>query len=209
MKNTLTVGKGYLPEGSVTQEIPAFRPCVKHFGGTSGERVKQVWGLPGLVMFLHKRWHCCPGARPAMDGNRENFPVENSVGGGHSLSLRGQVEGVQEGGTRPGKGCERSQDCQAPSPLTSESLQQTGLSSPVPSRQKGLSVSGVCLPLRAASGSVRVLCPPPLPSYGPLASSAAAASPQVHSALVLLLCCRHLPFPHCPGLCPFRGLWGG
>ena len=26
LKNTLTGGKGYLPEGSVTEEIPAFRP---------------------------------------------------------------------------------------------------------------------------------------------------------------------------------------
>ena len=79
LKNTLTGGKGYLPEGSVTEEIPAFRPCVKHFRGASGEQVKQAWGLPGLVMFLH--WSRCA---PSMDGYRENFPVEDSVGGGNS-----------------------------------------------------------------------------------------------------------------------------
>ena len=103
--------------------------------------------------------------------------------------VTGRVEGVQEGGTRPGKGCERSQDRRsgALSPDL-ESLQQTGLSSPAPCRRQEEcapktsplwnSVSGVRLRLRAASGSVRALCPTPLPSYEPLALSAVAASPR-------------------------------
>ena len=103
--------------------------------------------------------------------------------------VTGRVEGVQEGGRRPGKGCKRSQDRRsgALSPDL-ESLQQTGLSSPAPCRRQEEcapktsplwnSVSGVRLRLRAASGSVRALCPTPLPSYEPLALSAVAASPR-------------------------------
>lgn len=91
----------------------------------------------------------------------------------------------------------------APSPLTSESLQQIGLSSPAPSRRQEEcahktsalwnSVSGVRLPLRAASRSVRAPCPTPLPSYEPLALSAVAASPRFAALAPPLRCPRPRP----------------
>ena len=74
----------------------------------------------------------------------------------------------------------------APSPLTSESLQQIGLSSPAPSRRQEEcahktsalwnSVSGVRLPLRAASRSVRSYINPLLKTIISIPCSSASLS---------------------------------
>lgn len=142
---------------------------MKHFGGASGEPVKQAWGLPGLVMFLH--WSRCA---PSVDGYRENFPAEDSVGGGDSPSLRGGRRVCRRAGRGRGRGAGGHRPVgRAPSPLTSESLPQTRLSSPAPpaGRRKApgkrplwgtLFLGSVYL--SAASGSVRALCPTPLPA---------------------------------------------
>ena len=141
---------------------------MKHFGGASGEPGKQAWGLPGLVTFLH--WSRCA---PSADGYRElscrGFSWRRRL-----TVPAGRAEGVQEGGTRPGKGCGRSQARRsgALSPDLRVSATDTAeLTRPPAGRRKApgkrplwgtLFLGSVYL--RAASGSVRALCPTPLPS---------------------------------------------
>ena len=109
-----------------------------------------------------------------MDGYREHFPAEDSVGGGDSPSLRGGRRVCRRAGRGRGRGAGGHRPVgRAPSPLTSESLPQTRLSSPAPpaGRRKApgkrplwgtLFLGSVYL--SAASGSVRALCPTPLPA---------------------------------------------